>query len=233
VAVVFWSVKGGSGTSVVSALTALGAVRLGLDPLLIDLAGDQAAVLGVDKEPELGVRQWLDGGSGVSRDALTRLGVRVVDGLTLVGLGDPTTPGAVPAATYAGSARRLLSSMGSGPAIIDAGTLRSPHGVAGDVLEAADRSVLVTRPCFLALRRASSFPLRPTEIVLVDEPKRSLDRHDIEDVMGVPVIEVVRWSSTLARAVDAGQLTRRGARSAKAFEPLAAALLEVELASAG
>jgi len=45
---VCWSLKGGSGTTVVAAGLALAVARRGGRPLLIDLAGDLPAVLGVE-----------------------------------------------------------------------------------------------------------------------------------------------------------------------------------------
>ena len=51
--VICWSPKGGSGTSVVAAALALGHADRG-EAVLVDLVGDQGAILGVET-PEVGV----------------------------------------------------------------------------------------------------------------------------------------------------------------------------------
>ena len=66
-----WSVKGGSGTSVVAASLALILAERSQPPgaLLVDLAGDAAAVLGL-AEPATGVREWLAAGDTAPADSL-------------------------------------------------------------------------------------------------------------------------------------------------------------------
>ena len=66
--------------------------------------------------------------------------------------------------------------------------------------------LVVLRPCYLALRRALASSAKPTGVVVVEEPHRSLDATDIEDVLGVPVRAVVPWDPAIARCVDAGLL---------------------------
>src|SRR4029077_15627189 len=83
----------------------------------------------------------------------------------------------------------------------------SPAGLA--VAGVASLSLLVVRPCFLALRRAAAAPVRPSPVVLVDEPGRSLGRRDVEDALGAPVRAEVRWDPAVARSVDAGLLSTR------------------------
>jgi hypothetical protein len=70
-------------------------------------------------------------------------------------------------------------------------------------------SLLVTRACYLALRRALDPPLRPSGVVLVTEPGRALDRGDVERVVGAPVRAEVGFDPAVARAVDAGLLVSR------------------------
>ncbi len=89
--------------------------------------------------------------------------------------------------------------------VVDAG--RWP--VAPELLGAADRSLLVVRPCYLALRRAAAVPVRPTGVVLVTEEGRALGRRDVEQVLGVPVVAEVPVVPAIARAVDAGLLAGR------------------------
>ena len=49
-------------------------------------------------------------------------------------------------------------------------------------------------------------------VVLVREQGRSLDARDVADVLGLPVLAEVDVDPALARAVDAGLLTRRAHR---------------------
>src|SRR2546426_1176908 len=75
---------------------------------------------------------------------------------------------------------------------------------ASTLAAAAGLSLLVLRPCYLALRRAIAAPLRPSGVVLVNEPGRSLGRADVEDLLGVPVRAEIDVDPSVARAVDAG-----------------------------
>jgi hypothetical protein len=88
---------------------------------------------------------------------------------------------------------------------VDAGTGEPPAGLVAH----ADRSLLVTRPCYLSLRRAVHSATRPTGIVLVHEPGRALSLRDVEQAMGVPVAATVSLDPAVARAVDAGLLATR------------------------
>jgi hypothetical protein len=77
------------------------------------------------------------------------------------------------------------------------------------VAAAASTSLLVLRPCYLSLRRALQAPVRPSGVILVTEPGRSLGRSDVEEVLGVPIRAVVGVDPAVARAVDAGVLPAR------------------------
>jgi hypothetical protein len=90
--------------------------------------------------------------------------------------------------------------------VVDAGSVVAPPA---ELLSAADHALLVTRPCYLALRAAIRHPARPTGIVLVDEPGRALGARDIETCLGVPVVANVLLDPAVARAADAGLLTAR------------------------
>jgi hypothetical protein len=91
--------------------------------------------------------------------------------------------------------------------VVDCGAAN--HGVALAVASGAARSVLVTRACYLSLRRAMAAPIRPSEVVLVEEHGRALSAADVEDVLGVPVVARVSSDPAVARAVDAGLLGAR------------------------
>jgi CobQ/CobB/MinD/ParA nucleotide binding domain len=203
-----WSAKGGSGTTVVAASLALVLARANGGALLVDLAGDAPAVLGLVEPTGPGLGDWLAAGSGVPPDGLSRLEVRVVDGLDLLprGAGDIGPPARVEvlAGLLASDARSV---------VVDCGTRPSGHGRFGEgvgaLVAAASDSFLVTRACYLSLRRLVAGPARPTGVVLVTEAGRSLGRADVEDVVGVPVIAEVPVEPAVARAVDAGLLATR------------------------
>ena len=61
--VCFWSPKGGSGTSVIAAAAALVLARE-TDARVVDLAGDQPAVLGLAHDPVPGLLDWMRAGPG-------------------------------------------------------------------------------------------------------------------------------------------------------------------------
>ncbi len=74
---------------------------------------------------------------------------------------------------------------------------------------AATHSLLVVRPCYLALRRAVAMPFRPSGVVVVDEVGRCLTPHDVEAVLEVPVVATVPHDVAVGRSVDAGVLASR------------------------
>jgi hypothetical protein len=204
-----WSVKGGSGTSVVAASLAVLLSASNEGAVLADLDGDLPDVLGLAPPSGPGLRQWLDAGGDVPADGLRRLAVNVRPRLRLLpwcGQAGAVFPG-----DGAGDGGRLAEGLSSefAPAnvVVDCGTVRQPTQVGLAVAAAASLSLLVLRPCYLALRRALDAPLRPTAVVLVVEPDRSLSASDVEGVLGVPVRAEVAWDPAVARAVDAGLLT--------------------------
>ncbi|MEA2427094.1 MAG: hypothetical protein QOF37_722, partial [Thermoleophilaceae bacterium] len=93
------------------------------------------------------------------------------------------------------------------PVVVDCGSTPARAALVGAA--AAPHSLLVLRPCFLALRRAVQSPVRPSAVVLVEEEGRSIGRSDVEAALGVPVRAVVAHDPKVARAVDAGLLLGR------------------------
>lgn len=206
-----WSVKGGVGTTVVAAALAVGRARTAASGvLLVDLAGDQPHALGMAEPVGPGVAEWSSAGSAVPPDALARLRTEVSPGLAVLHRGrgpiDPTR------------AEVLASVLAREPVevIVDAGRLDvAPAGVTVGVAlaGAADRSLLVIRPCQLGLFRARHLPVQPDAVVVVREPARVLGRGDVEQVVGVRAIAELAVDPAVARAVDAGLLASRLPRS--------------------
>ncbi|MBK9180240.1 MAG: hypothetical protein IPM45_11890 [Acidimicrobiales bacterium] len=214
-----WSAKGGSGTTVVAASLAVLLARSSeTGALFVDLAGDAPAVLGLPEPSGAGLADWFAAGSEVPVDGLRRLEVPAAERLRLLprgvgalGDGEAAVVGALscgPAA--AGDRAEVLAALlaTDGRAVVaDCGS--GPVGAALTVVAAATHSLLVTRPCYLSLRRAVAAPLRPSGVVLVREPGRALGRADVEEVLGVPVRAEVLVDPAVARAVDAGLLASR------------------------
>jgi MinD superfamily P-loop ATPase len=195
-----WAAKGGSGTTVVACAMALATPR-GQAATLVDLSGDSVTALGLDEPGGPGVTDWLASPTA-GGDEFERLSVTIRDQVRLVPRGRSSTP--------EDQWSRLVTSLARlSNVIIDAGT-----GCPPKVLhEAAEHSLLVTRPCFIAIRRARQLDIRPTGIVLVDEPGRALTSSDVEHALAVPVVAEVRLDPAVARAVDAGLLIARLPRS--------------------
>ena len=216
-----WSVKGGSGTSVVAALAARRwAAVTDAGALLVDLCGDAAGLLGVPEPATPGVADWLNVGDEVQIDALRRLEREVAAGLFLLHRGS----GPLARTDRADVMARELASEHR-VAVVDGGCLWRPGGeeaggtaagatpddidVRRRIVAGAERSWLVTRACFLSLRRAARAPLQPSGVVLLVEPGRPLTAGDVEDVVGAPVVLRLDVDPSVARAVDAGLLATR------------------------
>ena len=196
------SAKGGAGAPVVVTGVASTMASRGDELLLVDLDGDLPAVLGLP-EPAVGIGDWLAAGPDVDVGALGRLEVDTgVDGVRLLPLGSvrewPVDRGAALVALLGVDHRTVL---------VDGGVVGSGGSVAAlrdAVLERCASSLLVTRPCYLSLRRAARHGGRVDGVVLVREPGRALDAVDVERVLHAPVVAKVALDPTIARLVDAG-----------------------------
>jgi len=197
-----WSVKGGSGTTVVSAALALAVAAIGHDALLVDMGGDLPAALGVAEPDGPGLADWLNAVDGVGGDALARLEVGGGGGVRLIPAG-----GAMPDAPARAEDLAAVLAADSRVVVVDCGS--APSSTSFAVAAAAGLSLLVVRPCYLALRRALQAPVEASGVVLVGEPQRSLQQADVEDVLGVRVRAAIPWKPSIATAVDAGLLARR------------------------
>jgi MinD-like ATPase involved in chromosome partitioning or flagellar assembly len=201
VLVACWSAKGGAGTTVVAASLSLLLARRHGGALVADLAGDVPAALGLPEPDGPGIAGWLAVGDDVPVDALARLEVRAAAGLALLPRGtgrlDPDR-GDVLAALLAADPRAVVADCGA-----------DPQGAALAVAAGATRSVLVTRACFLSLRRAVAAAVKPSQVVLLAEPGRALRAADVEAIVGAPVVAEVPVDPAVARAVDAGLLASR------------------------
>ncbi|MYB08781.1 MAG: hypothetical protein F4Y28_02220 [Acidimicrobiia bacterium] len=210
--IALWSLKGGQGVSVTAGLLALTAVTHVRPPekvCLVDLCGDQLAVFGADEQTQLhstGISEWSS--TALSTKMLDRSMVDLTPDLALLPAGQSQLePG------RAGELVEYLRQMDT-PVVVDAGAfspgwgpVESDHeAFRREVVHRAGKSAVVTRACYLSLRRIASAPIKPTEAVLVAEAGRSLTRADCERVIGAPVVATVPIRTETAQAVDAGKL---------------------------
>jgi hypothetical protein len=208
--VALWSVKGGVGVTVTSVIVAAAAATP--PPLLVDLAGDLPACLGVDGVAGPGLADWSRTGSDARPDALARLVVSAGPAFDLLPRGrGPIVAARVPLLLQLAAAGRPLVVVDAGRGDLDP--------AARAAVQAADRSLLVVRSCVLGLARARQVlgeGPRPDGVVVVAEPDRALGVADVVAVLGVACAGVVPHDPAVARAVDAGVLDRRIPKAAGA-----------------
>ena len=191
---VLWAAKGGSGTTVTTAAAALHEVR---DVVIVDLRGDMTDVLATPW-PAVGLDDWLLGEPANPIDDL------------LVDV-DPTTRllptrSPIDLDQVSGEHVDLLHRWMRGTSaivLVDAGT--GPPADA--LLEIADRNLMVTRPCYLALMKSVRSGLKPDGVVLVNEASRSLNPSSVEHCVSAPIVATIDVHPSIARSVDAGLLT--------------------------
>lgn len=191
-----WAAKGGSGTTVVVAALALASPP---PVLIIDLAGDLPAALGITEPVGPGVFDWLL--SDAPGSHLDQLCVDIRDGIRLLPAGRPSDQ--VPLERW-DSLLTSLTDQGL-QVVIDAGSGSPPRLLT----ELVDETLLITRACYLALRRAIATSIISTGAILVAEPGRALRAADVEAALGIPIIATVTVDPVVARAVDAGLLAAR------------------------
>ena len=219
---VLWSAKGGVGTTVTAAMLA-SAMSSPPGALLVDLAGDLARAVGAP-EPTAGVTELLaalapatspeaEAALAAGPELISRAEVGVAPGVGLLGRGAAGAPNPR-------GAERLADLLTADPraVVVDAGTLgrttppSAREEVAGTFLERAGSCLLVTRPCYLALRATSTaLSTWPADgCILLTEKDRALKAADVPAVLGIPVVAEVPVAARVARSVDAGLLLQRG-----------------------
>lgn len=98
--------------------------------------------------------------------------------------------------------------------LIDWGTTPIPDDTLG-------HRYLVTAPCYLALRAATTpNPVRLDGIIVITEPRRALGSRDVAATLNAPVIAEVPRDATISRAVDAGLLRSRYPQAAAPILPV-------------
>lgn len=231
-----WSAKGGSGTTVVAAASALTAAdpplvrrtasrtasrgTIGRAPgtpgvLLVDLAGHQPACLGLPEPSGPGIAEWLRADAETPTDALVRMEVPVGPGLDLLPRGEG------PLECHRASLLIQVLAASRRTVVVDGGRPDLDELAHRFAVE-ADRSVAVTRLCLLGLRALNGAPVRPSGVVVLREVGRAIGVGDVVSMIGAPVVADVAVDPSIARAVDAGLLSSRLPRSfAAAVAPVA------------
>jgi hypothetical protein len=200
-----WSAKGGSGTTVVAAALAIMAARHG-PTILVDLGGDSGSALGASTPSGPGVGEWLCT-TAAPPDRLWQLAHECGTDLQLVHRG--SMPVGAEFTDLASERLAVAAAAATSQIVIDAGT-----GVPADaLLRCAEQSLLIIRPCYLALSRAAAIDTSSSGVVVISEPGRCLGRVDIERALGALVVAELPWDPGVARAVDAGLLQARLPRS--------------------
>ena len=194
------SPKGGIGTSVVAASLAI--VSSSTTPtLLVDLAGDQAAILGLP-QPPTGLSDWANGMTYREFDEIISL---CHDNLYLAPTGtfDFET---LNANAWDKLLRALSLKHSEGcNIIVDLGRADIPLALRKIV----DTCYLVTRPCYLALRRAVDLETAFSGVIVVNEPDRVLTSRDVESVLKLKCVAEIPYTSEISRRVDSGLLKSR------------------------
>lgn len=195
-----WSVKGGSGTTVVSASLAAVSARSAGSALIVDFGGDIPATLGIAEPTGPGVADWLNTSAETPPDALPYLMTDAGDSMRVLHRG---------AGVIEESARlgQLADYLAAQPVftVVDTGVGLPPESLRKEALN----SFLVIRPCYLALRRATAVAKNADGVILLTEPGRALTRRDVESVLQVAVVAEIPVDPAVARAVDAGLLASR------------------------
>lgn len=177
---VCYSAKGGQGCSTTTALLAL----VHKPATIIDLGGgDIPYILGLPGQAGdgQGLTDFLTESTGLDLANLPVTNVAEDVGFVAAG----TVPvDDLPPERWAALAVQLAT--GSQRWIVDAGTT--------PLLADTGEQLLVIRHCYLALRRALDHGRRPTKVVTIREPGRSLGDYDVERVVGAP--SKPDWSST-------------------------------------
>jgi hypothetical protein len=167
---------------------------------LVDLAGDVPAALGVAEPGGPGIRDWIASASAAPT-AVDALGTVAADNLRLVSRGGAEV--AADSARWAEIGAHLAQR--ADHTVVDAGTGPPPAGL----LAAAQERLLVTRACYLGLRRAAAADAQPTGVIVVLEPGRALRPADVSYAVHAPVVAEIMLDPAISRAVDAGLLVAR------------------------
>jgi hypothetical protein len=193
-----WSAKGGSGSTSIAASLAVIAADSGQVPLAVDLGGDLASVFGSAAPAGPDLHQWLEAAPDVGADTLHRV-VTDLGGIDLLTAQPHSTASPGRIADLVTWLKQL-----DRPVIADVGCVDT--ALAHALVDQADRPLLVTRLCYLSLRRAIASPRAATGVVVIREKRRAITQLDVEQSLDLPVVAVVDVTAAMSRVIDSGQL---------------------------
>ena len=198
--IILSSPKGGSGTSVVAASLAI-VSSLSTPTLLVDLAGDQAAIMGLP-EPPVGLNDWAN---GMTHREFDEILITCKDNLQLAPSGSSAVE-IFSTSAWANLCRELVQRESEGcNIIIDFGRVELPLVFQ----KLACTHYMVTRPCYLSLRRAVNIEQKFSGVIVVQGHDRVLTTSDVESVMKLKCVAEIPNSSDISRRVDSGLLKSR------------------------
>lgn len=199
VSTIFVSPKGGNCTTVTASAHALLSAQRGTTTLLIDLCGDVPSVVGMIEPDTAGINDWLTESNTSDAESMVRLGTPYTDGLVVLHRGNRFVDGAPRWSALADAIKEIPHTV-----YIDAGTGFIPD----EFLDALDTVTMVTRPCYLSLKKATRMR-KPTNVCVIREDGRALTVGDVGNVVGAPIAAVIPYEPAISRAVDAGLLASR------------------------
>ena len=161
-----WSVKGGSGTTVVATVLALLHARAG-GALVADLVGDVPAALGIPEPPGPGLAAWLAAADDVGADALDRLAVAVAPGLDLHAVLRALSERGITRLLVEGGSR-IASSFVAAGLVDEFWLLRGPDALSTDAVAALDAMPLSTLTQSPAFRARASETLDKDTLTIYD-----------------------------------------------------------------
>jgi hypothetical protein len=196
---IFMSPKGGNCTTVTATAYALLLAASGTPTVLIDLCGDVPAAVGMAEPTTPGINDWLGESSTSDAQSLVAMGTPFDNDLVVLHRGSSFVEGQPRWSD-------LADAISSSPIniIIDAGISFIPDELRHEV----SQIIMVVKPCYLSLRRASRMQ-RPTQLFVVCEEGRALTIKDVGHVLGMPVTCEIPYTPAISRAVDAGMLPSR------------------------
>lgn len=209
----FWSAKGGIGCTVTAACFAqVLAKTTPQGVLIVDCGGDVATVFAANCDrPGLG--EWLH--SAGEPEALARIEQQVAQNLWLIRSGE------LHADQVAETQIDVLCDVlryESRDVVVDVGCLScvagaEPPPFLSRLVEAADRSVLVSNSCYLTLMRGRALDFDIDAIAFIRERGRALGAIDAQNILGSEIATVIERDQRIFQCVDSGLLAARLPRS--------------------
>lgn len=205
-----WSMKGGEGVTTAAALAAVGA-SAGRPTLLVDLAGDQTVMFGTGNSTA-GIGDWSRGSAHTAY--LQGLEIGVTDTLSILDRGRQSFKWGD------GREDQLIDWLRSQrrQVIVDAGAIDPFARYEGEdldlrkaIIHNSDRSLVVTSPGYVALRKASLNLIRPDGAIVVEPPHTPVwGLEDVTTAIDTPVVATLPYNPEWAEAPGRTAMTEFG-----------------------